>query len=659
MADLSDEIKLYGTEEPVPPTQELVAGQLTATFDQGALRYIKVSGTEAIRNIAFVVRNKDWGTYHPSIEDVDINQSDDGFTVSYSATCGIEASQINYKASIAASRKGELTFTVRYQATTDFVTNRTGFVVLHPIQGIAGQPVIVEEVDGTVFESEFPQHVDPIQPFKNLRALTHQVSEKTSLRCEMLGDSFEMEDHRQWNDASYKTYVRPLELPWPYTVPQNTPLEQAVKLSVIAEGPKSNSSSSANSHKIPCQVTVKKAQHNLTMPRIGLGLEPQHLASAKSKIELLNHLGLQQIVVWHCLEQHGATELRQAAELSNALQVDSVLHAVIPDVDYQAEVLELANQCRKAGFTAKAVCVSPSVYLKSIMPGPDWPDVTPLEKIYDEVSSVFTDSTIGGGMLAFFPELNRHKPPINHLDYVTHSSNTITHASDDITTMENLEALSHIINSCRTFIKDKPYHLGPSSIGMRFNPYGSATMENPQNQRIAMARMDPRQRGLFNAAWTFGYLAHASRASINTVNLHAPTGEFGLIYHPEAWNQPGFDGTERQVFPAYHVVAGFASACGHTVCPVLSSQSQGVEAVAFEEHGTQTLWIANLTNDTLDVEVSGFDVTSANVTSLSLNTWDQCTLDRNGMSTTVANTKSNKLAFGAYEVMCLTSTYTF
>mgnify|MGYP006195238293 CR=1 FL=1 len=42
------------------------------------------------------------------------------------------------------------------------------------------------------------------------------------------GDVFEMEDQRNWTDASYKTYVRPLALPWPYTLEAGTELEQAV-----------------------------------------------------------------------------------------------------------------------------------------------------------------------------------------------------------------------------------------------------------------------------------------------------------------------------------------------------------------------------------------------------------------------------------------------
>ena len=40
--------------------------------------------------------------------------------------------------------------------------------------------------------------------------------------------------------------------------------------------------------------------------------------------------------------------------------------------------------------------------------------------------------------------------------------------------------------------------------GMRSNPYGSGVMENALQSRIAMAGADPRQRGLFAAAWAVG-----------------------------------------------------------------------------------------------------------------------------------------------------------
>ena len=34
----------------------------------------------------------------------------------------------------------------------------------------------------------------------------------------MEGDAFEMEDQRNWADASFKTYVRPLSKPRPYVI---------------------------------------------------------------------------------------------------------------------------------------------------------------------------------------------------------------------------------------------------------------------------------------------------------------------------------------------------------------------------------------------------------------------------------------------------------
>ncbi|MGA7815937.1 hypothetical protein, partial [Caballeronia sp.] len=39
----------------------------------------------------------------------------------------------------------------------------------------------------------------------------------------------------------------------------------------------------------------------------------------------------------------------------------------------------------------------------------------------------------------------------------------------------------------------QPYSIGPVSIGMRQNPYGSRIMLNPKRERITMAGDDPRQ----------------------------------------------------------------------------------------------------------------------------------------------------------------------
>ena len=59
----SRSIKLFGTEEPVSEPVALKAGPLEASLDAGNLRYIRVGGNEALRAIAFLVRDRNWGTY--------------------------------------------------------------------------------------------------------------------------------------------------------------------------------------------------------------------------------------------------------------------------------------------------------------------------------------------------------------------------------------------------------------------------------------------------------------------------------------------------------------------------------------------------------------------------------------------------------------------
>lgn len=651
---LSDNIKLYGTDAPVAAMRTLTAGPISCEFDEGALRYIKILGKEAIRNIAFVVRDKDWGTCLPVLSNVNIDQGEDTFTVTYDAVCMHEQQEIRYAATIAGNNDGSLSFTGKYTAGTDFLTNRTGFVILHPITGVSGQAVIVEHVNGDVVLSEFPELVNPVQPFKNIRALTHEVLPGISVCCRMLGDTFEMEDHRQWNDASYKTYVRPIALPWPYTIPASESAQQSIQLSISCQS--NQQSHHSSDHSIaPCVVTIKKHDEKIRMPTIGLGLEPQHLAGAVAHQQKLKELAAQQMVVWYELDKHDSEYLKQATELCKAIDTSIELQAVIPDTDFKAEIANLADQCAAVKLVPSAVHVAPAMYLKSITPGASWPDVTALADIYSEVRKQFPDSTVGGGMLSFFPELNRHRPPTDLLDFISHASNTMTHASDDISVTENLESIPHIIKTCRSFAANKPYHVGPSSMALRFNPYGSKTMDNPTNARIAMTRMDPRQRGLVNAAWTVGYVAHMARGGIDCINLHAPTGEFGIFNHPEDWPRPGFDNTSRRVYPVYHVMAGLTRAAGRTQLQTHSTMSREVEAFAFIDGNQHIVWIANLSGEPQRVEIQGLSTDQGKAAKLSIDTFDQCTQHEKGFEQTTTIISLPTLNIEPYCVIRLTT----
>ena len=80
-AKLSRNIKLTGTESVDPKSRTLRAGPLSVEFGNGALRYIRVGDVEVIRAIAFLVRDKNWGTFTPEISGLKVSQKKDGFAI--------------------------------------------------------------------------------------------------------------------------------------------------------------------------------------------------------------------------------------------------------------------------------------------------------------------------------------------------------------------------------------------------------------------------------------------------------------------------------------------------------------------------------------------------------------------------------------------------
>ena len=80
-------VKLCGTTAIDPPSRRLGSGRLAVELENAQLRYVRYGGVEVLRSIAFLVRDEDWGTYSPQIENLDIQERAEGFAVSYRAVC--------------------------------------------------------------------------------------------------------------------------------------------------------------------------------------------------------------------------------------------------------------------------------------------------------------------------------------------------------------------------------------------------------------------------------------------------------------------------------------------------------------------------------------------------------------------------------------------
>src|SRR5882672_1956322 len=278
---ISKSLALCGTEQPDVPGRVLTAGPLSVEFENGQLRYLKVGGGEVLRVVGFLIRDKNWGTATPAISNLRIDQRADGFAISFHAEIQVESQQLSYDAKIEATKDGNLEFTGTAVPKTDFLTARTGFVVLHPLKGVAGFPVEIEHIDGRKVSGKFPELVNPIQPVLDIRSLTHEVLPGLKATVLMEGDTFEMEDHRNWTDASFKTYVRPLIRPWPYTLKAGETVAQSIKLTLSGAVGGSNAVAGKR-----IDVQLGDVTREALQP-VGLGIPAEEIEHAIARLDLL------------------------------------------------------------------------------------------------------------------------------------------------------------------------------------------------------------------------------------------------------------------------------------------------------------------------------------------------------------------------------------
>ena len=209
-------------------------------------------------------------------------------------------------------------------ARTTFLRNRIGFCVLHP-PGCAGLACVVEKDDGTREQSAFPEAIAPVAPFVDMRAIAYSVVPGVDVELRFTGDLFEMEDQRNWTDASFKTFCTPLRLPFPVEITAGTRVAQSVTLALHgADAPQPNAGAS-----VPLTFTVD-TRHAAPLPELGLGVASDGVSPSQMEQERLRRLNLTHLRVDLRLDDLVAAmaELQRATGEARALGVrlDIALH---------------------------------------------------------------------------------------------------------------------------------------------------------------------------------------------------------------------------------------------------------------------------------------------------------------------------------------------
>jgi hypothetical protein len=437
--------------------------------------------------------------------------------------------------------------------------------------------------------------ISPGQPVFDIAGLIYSV-QGIEVTITFKGETFEMEDQRNWTDASYKTYCRPLSRPTPYLIAAGETVRQEIEIHVTGSAGQSlDASTDLGAAGLRLHPTRE------VVPAVSLVLDATSLPDTDESV-------IARLVRPRTLQLRVCPEaLNPVLDASQALIRDDTqeieLEIVIPEDRQIDDCLgEIAKRCSCLPIRVARVIALPEAYLRSYQPAGPWPRGPTPRDAAVAARRWFPSAQIGGGVLTNFAELNRCRPDTSVCDYITHGATAIVHAADDRSVVESLEGLSQVFASARVLASRREYRLGLVSIGMRSNPYGSHVVANPDQLRLPMAGIDPRQRGLFAAAWAIGAVAATEQYGILSVALAGPVGQFGIIYRRTTWPQPIYDdGDGAVVYPLFHVVRALSQIAA---APRLSvgGAPRGVVGVAGETRlGNRVLLLANVSDESQNV----------------------------------------------------------
>ncbi|MEW1959927.1 hypothetical protein [Kineococcus sp. NPDC059986] len=230
-----DERWADGEPAPVPFSLGRWAGQVRRG---GSLSDLTWDGVPVLKAVRGVVRDRDWRTAPVVVTRIEAGRADLLVTGTADDDGGEDGGRegVHVDLSLHATAAGErLVVEVRATARTGFLRNRLGLVVLHHADD-AGRALTVHHPDGTTTRTRFPVDVAPHQPARDVAGLAwSRPGVDVDLR--LTGDVFEVEDQRNWTDASFKTYSTPLDVPFPVAVAAGSSVVHRVEVAVRPTGP--------------------------------------------------------------------------------------------------------------------------------------------------------------------------------------------------------------------------------------------------------------------------------------------------------------------------------------------------------------------------------------------------------------------------------------
>jgi D-apionolactonase len=488
----------------------LKCGNLHLLYENGTIRKIQFGNTEIIRMIYSAVRDRNWGTVPPKIKREHIEKFKQGFEINLSVE--YVQGEINFHANyLIRGGQNQISFEMQGKARNSFVKNRIGICVLHPIKECAGKKGTVLHTDNSVESFTFPKQISPHQPLKNIKHIQWEPGSGINAKVVFFGDTFEMEDQRNWTDASFKTYSTPLNLPYPVEVKKGEEFNQKIVLNGWLKQKKQPT--------IMREISFGWDENSrVKLPEIGFGTSSYKKVFANEEIKLLSALQIQHLRAdIHMEKDTWQSELNNAVTEAGLLKVPLFLCLYLPD-NYQSNLDALLN-C----FSDK------QKLLKALLPV----SLNHLSHPYfyhiaKQIHSRFQKVKVGTGVNANFAELNRNRPDVSQADFISFSVCPQVHTSDKTSIVENLEGLAEVVKSAQYLFPGKPVWVSPVTLKQRFNMVATEEEEYSGPEELA-PQVDLRQSSMFAASWTLGAFKKIGESGASVADFYETVGLKGIL----------------------------------------------------------------------------------------------------------------------------------
>jgi hypothetical protein len=582
----------------------LRAGPLRLEFDAGDLRYVKLDEREIIRRMYAAVRDHNWVTVPSDISDLVSEVREDQFHIRYTSTHRLNEVHFVWKAEIIGQQDGTIRFAFDGEAKSTFRRNRIGFCVLHPIRECSGAKARATFPDGSEMELAFPDFLTAEQPvpgFQDLAGLAHEIEPGLWAELKFDGDFFEMEDQRNWIDASFKTFCTPLRIPFPMEIKAGTRVKQGIRFEIRDHRGADAKSAPEHAAILEFQskqpVSIRVGNTTRALPPIGLGIASHGQPLTPKEIEQLSLLRLGHLRCDARLsEPRWEKSLLLAHEQTVALQIPLELAVHLARDNPELELQQFAVMLRESKPAVARVLL--------FREGERTISQNSFRVAKPHLS--FLGVPLGAGTNADFYELNRFRPPHAEADFVHWSMNPQVHAFDLRSLAETPTAIPSQLKSAAEFFPGEALVVSPVTLKPRFNAVATGPEAPPAPGELP-PQVDPRQLSPFAACWTLGIIKYLAEGGVRSMTFFETTGWRGVMERMTGSLLPEkFPSMPGQLFPVYHALAAINRFAGGEVILSQSSSPLRVESICLTNKDSACFCLANMTGERERVIVSGF-----------------------------------------------------